>query len=132
MHKGNISIGKVTSNVEPYTFINIEIADDNGLQIVDCNIPMEQYGHLIAGTHGINCEFHISNVDKIGKTRELKTIVVEYDQNDNKDQMLIKAQEYEVDGWSINYKGDIGNHHRMSYDHTANKKLNRLTYVRFV
>lgn len=132
MNKGKINIGKVTSNKQPYTFMTLEIEDVNGCLITKCDIPIESFGYLISGTGGINCEFDVMNVSNIGKTREVKDVNVECGIDDNKDQILALAKEYEVDGWFIIHEGNIGNHHKIFYDYKVNKKFNKVTYVRFI
>jgi len=113
--KGEIHIGRVTSNVED-DFITVELKDSNSsTTFARAKISFSNFSKAIT-SQIVDCEIDVLGLDKIGKKLETKRIDVYFPKNyssktDPDDKIIENVlSEFEIDGW----KGDksyVKNHH---------------------
>lgn len=97
--------------------ISVVIRDGlSGCVIARAEIGMSAFAEALTGIARNNCEVIWTNIDRIGKTREVKTEFVPiaipslgYDRRDEEADQ--QAKPFEVDGWKMS-SGGYGNHHR--------------------
>lgn len=128
-HKGGIRIGVVNSNCGP-DYWTLEVNDDNGVRVLDVEIPLIDYAHLLAGRE-IKVDYQIPGAHLAGMRREVKTEFVPGTSNHT----TKRADEarwvgpFEVNGWSAR-GSDFGNaHHSKTIDGI---KGYNVVFIRFV
>jgi hypothetical protein len=122
--KGNIRITSFSVNRPPWRGVNIVIEDEaSGERVVEVTLTIEQFGTALAN-YNADCEFMLDNLDVIGKTREVKTEVVEYPDGIDAADALAP---HEVDGWKGRER-DLDNFH----NRVKGRDAYRVTFVRFV
>ena len=74
--KGNITISRVTSNVEE-NHVGIRIEDDlSGAILLDIKMSFESFGNAVTGLSMQDIEYTLGRVDLSGKRREVKRKVL--------------------------------------------------------
>lgn len=130
MHKGQISINRVTSNAEPYNYIRIALDDDNGSQIISIELTVENYGKLVSGLSDVDCKYQVTNVDRIGLTKEIRSMTISYPIGIAKNIIYeYYVSRFELDGWLAD-KDDIGNSKKCKV--TGNNIDNIVNFIRYV
>lgn len=137
MNKGRINIARWSSNTEPYHGIRIEVVDgESRVHFLQVNMSVEEFALAITGCGERECEFELRGVDTVGKVREHKEEMVEFDRDviysRDRDAALLALKSYEVDGW-IGDANDAFNHHRQgAISVTRHAVSARIRFTRYV
>jgi hypothetical protein len=127
MFDGKLTISRIGNTSEDY--MQIELSDSNsGLRVLDVEIDVVELMRAITNLGYRPCKFRlyaVKDVGDIGKKKIVKTIKMripkEIYSNSYKDRGA-EVYKYasplcEVDGWEINNRGDLSNHHKIDkYD----------------
>jgi hypothetical protein len=128
--KGKITITRTQNNREDPRIIHIQIEDgSSSARIIDLVMTPEDFGNAITGLVMQECEYQLTNADKVGKVREVKTEIVPvpvdwFIRGSGAPPALLKP--YEVDGW-LGRAEDLTN----SHNRTGNGGY-RVVFVRYV
>ena len=127
---GQISIGRVSSNKEPYSYISIQVVDSKShTTFLQVAMSLEALGNAITGMSFQPCKFELYGTN-VGKTHEHKTVFVPCDtrniKTDDAKQKVLAP--YEVDGWQGRLS-DLGNMHRYNTTPTTGFTV---TFERYV
>jgi hypothetical protein len=122
--------GEISFSRNNHNEMHFHIDDANGSRIVDVYMTPEQFGLMISGLSNQECKFALTNLNVVGKKREIKTELVPYsDYRNNEEEMRKALAPFEIDGWKA-IKGQLGNHHyRLFVDDTQVYSVN---FVRFI
>lgn len=117
---GKITISRVSQS-DGGQFMNIELSDClSGIRMLSVEMTMQDFAEAITGlgyrecTHSVN----VSNLDKIGKKLEIKSVPILFDGQPPLgdkffDYMSRLVKPYEVDGWTVDdYDIKSRNYHR--------------------
>lgn len=126
--KGKLSISRCTSN-EGHS-INIALIDQlSGVEVLDLDISVENFGFVVTGHGYVGCEFEL-HAKYAGKLREHKTIEIEVDnpyRHRTPEEAAVILAPYEIDGW-VGEARDLGNSHRT----VRNGKAMMVLFERYV
>lgn len=109
-----VSINRVSSNVEPYSFIELEIVDEeSSIQFCSVRMGFEELSKILTGAPQGGLKLTTRGLDYVGKTREHKTEVVTVPggvHDYSEDELRAMMANHEKDGWTGRFE-DMKNHH---------------------
>ena len=115
---GALSISNPTSNVAPYSWIEVRLSDDLSSTLVAvARLSLEDFAKATVGRNEVPCTFEFNDSGLVGKKREHKVETVSFDSvktfgmSDNQKKALLKP--FEVDGWQGDFD-DLSNHHNFT------------------
>jgi len=124
--KGNISIGRVTSNVEE-NYIGIRIEDElSGINLLEIKISYEAFGNAVTGLSSQDIEYTLGRFDLAGKKREVKTENIMFLPNKTDKDIRDCISCFEINGWKGRDEDAKNHHNRMGQD------IYKVTFVRWV
>lgn len=115
---GTLSISNPTSNIEPYSWIEIRLRDELSNTIVAvARLLFEDFAKATVGRSEVPCKFEFNDSGLIGKKREHKVETVRFDSakvfgmSDKQKRKLLKP--FEIDGWQGDFD-DLLNHYNFT------------------
>lgn len=119
--KGEVTISRWTSNVEPHNGVTIRITDEASLsQFVELRMSVEEFGNAVTGLSSRPCEIEVRGLDKLGLTRQNTTELVwvpnslPYNWIENETLVRRIVEIHEVNGWRLQNTSDLRNSHKSS------------------
>lgn len=136
--KGHINIGRWQANFEPREGVRIEIVDeDSRIHFLEINMTVEDFARAVMGLSEQDCTFELRGVDRVGKRRENKQVLVDVSadvvmRRDAKAAAEVLAA-HEVDGWIAPEPEALFNWHRVVHrDHANNSYKVQANFIRYV
>lgn len=109
--EGQLTISRVRGSAD---YVNIEFRDEKaGVLIAQAEVDISNFGEAITGLAHVSCQIKVNPSDKIGKTREHKTVEIETPDQLSYDTPVLKdlLKPHEVDGW-VGRIQDLQNMHK--------------------
>jgi len=100
--QGDISIGRVHSNIEK-DFIEITLTDKNShCHVVKVKVSLEAFAKAITGLYGQECSFDFYDSGMVGKYKEYKkekVLLPNFKYGVDDDTVKAALVKYDIDGW---------------------------------
>lgn len=136
--KASISISRITNYGEPKPIVIYVEDETSGCQFLELRLSLADYGLLVSGLSGVECDGRVWLDAPIGKQRQVKEELVGwsncYFSTTEKREEVARAAlaPYEIDGWE-GRMSDLFNHHRRSkIVNKAGEESYKVVFIRFV